>query len=796
MAGLLEKSRKAITKVFGHKDNTHAYLTSDSVVQRSSAAISPFEPFIEQMATTKEWIVYQLSGGINPIAYVFGLLPFLGWIRRYNKRWLVADLIAGCTLSLVMIPQGLSYAILANLSPEFGLFTTFAGASLYWLFGTSKDICIGATAVISLLVGKTGMSVIDKYPSFTREEVAKTHAFLSGCVFLALGLLRLGWVIELIPHVAISAFVTAAAITIALGQVPNLLGITGVNTRGSAYQVFIDTCKGLGRVKLDAAVGLTSLILLMSIKHLFGYLAVRMPHREKTWNTLSSLRLSLIVFLHIIISYLANRNIPAQEFKFRILGHIPAGFGHIGPPNFQLDLIKGLLSELPATVIVIIVEHIAIGKSLGQKNDYAIAPSQELVALGGINLAGPFIGAYAATASFGGSALLSKARAKTPLAGGFNAVILVLALYVLGRALYWTPVATMAALIIHAVISLPMSLDELHRLWLISPPDLVIYSIGLLTSIFSSLENGIYVTTALSACLLFVRLIHGKGQFLGRVQVYQYPNARSRSTSTIDPSLISTTPSRDSFFRIDRKDASNPSIDVGSPRPGVFIYRFPEGFNYVNQAQHMEFLYTYVVTETRRTSPLEYKNPGDRPWNEHVPSVFPDQLDSETSKPTLKALIFDFSAVNNIDTDAVHGLVVLRKQLERWSSPDTVQFHFASVDDRWVRRALVIAGFGYPSQRELEAPIPWAPVFSLAKKNALETTPYVVLTEPSSVSGRTATDIENVEIWNSSAEATPMGPGQLAVTHGINYPNFHVDLSAAVQALSAFTAQGESSAEV
>ncbi|KAI1465847.1 sulfate permease [Daldinia caldariorum] len=790
MAGLLEKSRKAITRVFGDKENAHAHLTPDSVVQRSSAAISPFEPFIEQIPTTREWIIDQLSGGANPISYFLGLLPFLGWLRRYNKRWLVADLIAGCTLSLVMIPQGLSYAILANISPEFGLFTTFAGASLYWLFGTSKDICVGATAVISLLVGKTGMNVVDRYPNFTLEEIAKTQAFLSGCVFLVLGLLRLGWIVELIPHVAISAFVTAAAITIALGQVPNLLGITGVNTRGSAYQVFIDSCRGLRRVKIDAAVGLTALLLLMSIKRLFGYLAVRTPHRKKTWDTLSSLRLSLTVFLYIVVSYLVNRNLPPEEFKFRILGHIPAGFGHIGPPSFQPDLIRSLLSELPATTIVIIVEHIAIGKSLGQKNDYTIAPSQELVALGGINLAGPFIGAYASTASFGGSALLSKARAKTPLAGIFNAVILVLVLYVLGQALYWTPVATMAALIIHAVISLPMSLSELHKLWLISPPDLVIYSIGLLTSVFSTLENGIYVTTALSACLLFIRLIHGQGQLLGRVQVYQYPNSRSRNTATTDPSLISTTPSRDAFFRIDRKDASNPSVHVESPRPGVFIYRFPEGFNYVNQAQHMEFLYTYVVKETCRTTPLEYKNPGDRPWNEHALCVSSDQPGSETSKPTLKALILDFSTVSNIDTDAIHRLVVLRKQLERWSSPDTVQFHFASVDDRWVRRALVMAGFGYPSQRELEAPIPWSPVFSLAKKNnAPETTPDGVLGGPSSVPRR---DIENAEIENSNGEAIPMGPGQLAVTHGVNYPNFHADLSAAVQAVSAFATQGES----
>ncbi|KAI1652612.1 sulfate permease [Daldinia decipiens] len=790
MAKMMGKNFLATVKMLGVKGNADAHLTPDSLIQRSSEAISPFEPFIEQIPTTKEWILEQFSNQINPISYFQRLFPFIGWVRRYNTRWLIADLIAGCTLSLVMIPQGLSNAILTNLSPEFGLFTTFAGASLYWVFGTSKDICVGATAVISLLVGKTGTSVIENHPKFTLEEVAKTHAFLAGCVFLILGLLRLGWIIELIPHVAISAFVTAAAITIALGQVPNLLGIRDVNTRGPAYGIFIDICKGLGRIKLDAVVGLTALLLLMSIKWLFQYLAVRKPHQEKMWNTLASLRLSFTAFLYNFISYLVNRNAPQEEFKFRILGHIPTGFGHIGPPTFQLELVKSLLSELPAIVIVIIVEHIAIGKSLAQKNDYSIVPSQELVAIGAINLAGPFIGAYASTASFGGSALLSKVRVKTPLAGTFSAVILVLALYVLGQVLYWTPVATMAALIIHAVINLPTSLDELRKLWLISPPDLVIYIVGLLASIFSTLENGIYLTTALSACLILVRLLRSQGQFFGRVQVQQYPNSRTRSSVTVGAPFTWADPPRDTFFRLDRKDASNPSIYVESPRPGVFIYRFPEGFNYVNQSQHMEFLLAYVTKETCRTTVLEYKNPGDRPWNEcpSRPQETSDQPGSETTKPTLKALVFDFSTVSNIDADAINGLIVLRKQLERWSSPETVQLHFASVDDRWVRRALAVAGFGYPRGRELEAPTPWNQVFSLAKKKAMETTCTALgesLVEPS----RIATTMENPENEQSGIEAAPMSTGQLAVTHGINYPNFHVDLTAAVRAITVFTTE-------
>ncbi|KAI8962734.1 sulfate permease [Daldinia sp. FL1419] len=782
---MLQKSFAAIAKALGVKCNTHSHVAPESIMRRSNEAISPFEPFIEQTPTTKEWFLEQLSNRTHPISYFISLFPFLQWIPRYNRRWLMADIIAGCTLSLLVIPQGLSYAMLANLSPEFGLFTTLAGASLYWTFGTSKDISVGATAVISLLVGKTGTTITEKDPNFTREDVAKTHAFLVGCIFLFLGLLRLGWIIELIPHVAISAFVTAAAITIALGQVPNLLGIRDVNTKNPAYQVLIDTCKGLGRTKLDAAVGLTALLLLMSMKRLFEYLSIRKPHLEKVWNTLSSLRLCSTVFLYILISYLVNRNVPQEESKFRILGHIPTGFGHNGSPTFQFKLVKSLLSELPATAIVVIVEHIAIGKSLGQKNDYVIVPSQELVSIGTINLLGPFVGGYASTASFGGSALLSKAGVKTPLAGIFNAVVLILALYVLGPTLYWTPIATMSALIIHAVLSLPTPLDELYKLWLISPPDLVVYAIGLLTSVFSTLENGIYVSTGLSMFLLLFRFLRNQGHFLGRVRVRQYPDLRVMNPALADSPGASRRPSRDAFFRLDRKDASNPCIDVESPRDGVFIYRFPEGFNYINQAKHMEFLLTRVTEETRRTTVLYYENAGDRPWNEPIPPASrpsPDQVDSEAAKPTLKAVIFDFSTVDNIDTGAVDGLVALHKQLERWSSPETVEFHFASVDDRWVRRALIEAGFGYPREGGLQAPIQWNPVFTLAKKAIGTTHSERTITQPSTM----ATSTGNAENGSSRGGTNPMGVEPLAATHGINYPNFHSDLMAAVGAITVF----------
>ncbi|KAI0880335.1 sulfate permease II [Annulohypoxylon maeteangense] len=802
------KVGKLLARGLGINLDEHQQGIPEGLVQRTTEIIHPFPPFLEELPTITLPYVHKSSNPKNTVitTYLSSLLPFTQWVRRYNAQWLLADAIAGFTLALIMIPQGLSYATLANLSPEYGLYTTLTGAFLYWIFGTSKDVAIGSTAVVSLLVGKSSTNVIEKHPEFAKEQVAKTHAFLAGCIFLFLGICRLGYILEFIPHVATSAFVTAAAITIICGQIPPLLGISRINTRGPAYQVFIDTCKGLSRIKVDAAIGVTTLILLIFVKWICEYMTRRHTHieeasgdcqadlrkkkRERICATVSCLRFLLAISFYIVISFLINRNSPFNEVKFQLLGKIPVGFSNVSPPTFQVALIGAVIPELPAALIIIIIEHVAIAKSFGRKNGYSISTSQELVALAATNIAGPFIGAYASTASFGGSAVFSKAGVRTPLAGIFNGAVIILTLFALQPVLYWIPKASLAALIIHAVSNLIEPPTEMYRLWMISPLDVIIYIAGVLTSIFSSLENGIYLTIITSAMFLLIRISKTPGRFMGRVRVHQYTKSLEERSVVSSSSFTSRTildqkmnvPSRDAFLPLDRKDASNPSIYVESPGPGVFIYRFADGFNYMNQTQHMERLLTHITKQTRRTQTLEYKSPGDRLWNER-PSSGPD---TEASKPTLKAVILDFATVNNINTGAIGGLVQLRAQLQRWADPYPAKWHFTNVGPRWVRRALVMAGFGYPLKEELGDNRNWNPVFTLAERNQRRGGESSLSNEPE-ISTRDSSNIRDVEMGNFGLGITPLETRKLVSTHGINYPNFHLDTTAAVEAVRGFT---------
>lgn len=190
---------------------------------------------------------------------------------------------SGVTVGFVVIPQGMAYALLAQLPAEYGLYTSFVGFILYWAFATSKDITIGTVAVMSTIVGNIVVKVRKEHPEMTAPDIARALSVIAGAVLLFIGLTRLGRIVELIPLVAITSFMTGAAISIGAGQVPALMGITGVATRGPTYLVIIDTLKGLPRTKLDAAMGLSALAMLYIIRSFCNFMAKKQPNRKKMW---------------------------------------------------------------------------------------------------------------------------------------------------------------------------------------------------------------------------------------------------------------------------------------------------------------------------------------------------------------------------------------------------------------------------------------------------------------------------------------------------------------------------------
>lgn len=240
-----------------------------------------------------------------------------------------------------------------------------------------------------------------------------------------------------------------------------------------------------------------------------------------------------------------------------------------------------------------IIEHIAISKSFGRINNYIINPSQELVAMGFTNVFGPFLGGYPATGSFSRTAIKSKAGVRTPLAGIFTAVVVLLALYALTSVFFFIPSASLSAIIIHAVGDLITPPREVYNFWRISPLEVIIFFAGVLLTVFTNIENGIYLTMATSFAVAMFRMAKSPGRFLGEVKVV--------SSTSLQESTTSSPQAHKTFLALDRSEGSNPDIDIKQPYPGVFIYRFGEGFNYINSARHLDKLTIHIFSQTRRT---------------------------------------------------------------------------------------------------------------------------------------------------------------------------------------------------
>jgi solute carrier family 26 (sodium-independent sulfate anion transporter), member 11 len=616
------------------------------------------DTYVEEEPTALEWLQELIPERSFYFRYLRNLFPFTKWIMRYNLQWLAGDLVAGITVGCVVVPQGMAYAKLAELDVEYGLYSSFMGVLIYWFFATSKDITIGPVAVMSTIVGNVVLEVQKDHPDIEGHVVASALAIICGAIITFIGLIRCGWIVEFIPLVAISAFMTGSAISIASGQVYNLMGISKdlFNTRGPTYMVIINSLKYLGHSKLDAAMGLTALTMLYLIRFACTYAAKKQPQRAKTFFFISTLRTAFVILLYTGIS--AGVNIHRRKHPaFKILGTVPRGFKHAAVPTINTEIISYFASELPASVIVLLIEHIAISKSFGRVNNYTIDPSQEMVAIGVTNLLGPFLGGYPATGSFSRTAIKSKAGVRTPFAGVITAVVVLLSIYALPAVFFYIPNSALAAVIIHAVGDLITPPNTVYQFWRVSPLEVIIFFAGVFVTIFSSIENGIYTTICVSVAVLLFRVVKANGHFVGRVKVHSVIG--DHLVDEKDQSPPGKDQTRNIFLPLDHNDGSNPAVHPEQPYPGVFIYRFSEGFNYPNANHYTDYLTAYIFANTRRTNPDSWPRPGDRPWNNPGPRAGKPEPD-RSHLPTLKAIILDFAAVNNVDVTSVQNLIDVR----------------------------------------------------------------------------------------------------------------------------------------
>jgi len=421
-------------------------------------------------------------------------LPMGEWLQGYDRATLSSDLVAALIVTVMLIPQSLAYAALAGLPPQVGLYASIAPLVLYALFGSSRVLAVGPVAVVSLM---TATAIGDLAPagSTVYWTAAITLAFLSGLMLLAMGALRLGFLAHFLSHPVISGFITASALLIAVGQLKVVLGVDapGDDFFGSSWELL----RRLTDSHLPtAALGLGTLAFLFWARGGVKPLLRRLGLGERLAEALARAAPVVGIAAGAALVWASS----AQEFGVRIVGTVPQGLPPLTLPSWELALWQQLAAPALLISVVGFVESVSVGQTLAAKRRQRIAPDRELVALGAGNLGAAFTGGFPVTGGFARSVVNFDAGARTPAAGVFTAVGILLVALLLTPALYFVPQAALAATIVVAVSSL-VDLRVLRSTWRYSRADFTAVAVTLLATLGIGVEAGLVAGVAVSLLL-------------------------------------------------------------------------------------------------------------------------------------------------------------------------------------------------------------------------------------------------------------------------------------------------------
>ena len=433
--------------------------------------------------------------------------PAAQWLARYKPQWLRHDAIAGVTLAAYGIPVSLAYASLAGLPPQYGVYCYLIGGLFYALFGSSRQLAIGPTSAISMLVGVTiaGMAAGD--PARFAAIAALTAIVIAAMCVVA-WLLRLSSLVNFISETILLGFKAGAALTIALTQLPKLFGVNG----GGEH--FFERVLILGSQipETNLAVltfGLVALAVLLLGEKL-------LPGRP-------------IALMVVVVSIVVLSVTPLASLGFSVVGALPQGLPDFQLPGLRVRDVDGVMPLAFACLLLAYVESVSAARTLALKNGYEINPRQELLGLGAANLAAGFFQAYPVAGGLSQSSVNDKAGAKTPLALVFCSITIGLCLLYLTGLMSNLPNVVLAAIVLVAVKGL-IDIKELRHVWRVSKFEFIVSMVALAAVLVLGILKGVLVAVLVSMLMLIHRAANPHVAFLGRI-----PGTRSYSDMERNP---------------------------------------------------------------------------------------------------------------------------------------------------------------------------------------------------------------------------------------------------------------------
>ncbi|CAN0900157.1 Probable sulfate transporter 3.4 [Linum grandiflorum] len=457
---------------------------------------------------------------VKAIQYVF---PIIGWLRSYDLDVFRSDAIAGLTIASLAIPQGISYAKLANLPAIIGLYSSFVPPLIYVVLGSSRHLGIGPVSVASLVIG----SMLSEQVSPEKEtelyvSLAFTCTFFAGLLQAGLGIFRLGFIIDFLSKATLTGFMAGVAVIVILQQLKGLFGIVHFTKQMQIIPVLKSVIQEEKEWTWETVVICVSFLAILLVAR---HISARRP--KLFW--VSALAPLTSVIISTIIMFLFKKKLH----RVSTIGKLPEGLNpsslkrlYFHGPYLALVIKTGILSG-----ILSLTEGIAVGRTCASMNNYQIDGNKEMIAIGAMNMCGCLCSCYVVSGGFARSAVNYNAGAKTAISNVVMALAVMITLLLLMPLFYYTPNAVLAAIIISAVIGF-IDLNAAYHLYKLDKLDFLIFLCSFFGVLFLSVPIGLAIAIGISLLKIILNVSRPFTSVLGNIpgtQIYRdvacYSNA-------------------------------------------------------------------------------------------------------------------------------------------------------------------------------------------------------------------------------------------------------------------------------
>jgi len=411
------------------------------------------------------------------------IFPFLSWFRLTTRETIKADFIAGLTGAVIVLPQGVAFALIAGLPAEYGLYTAMVTPIVAALFGSSLHLVSGPTTAISIVV----FSAVSHHAAPGSPEfisLALTLTLLAGVYQLAFGLARLGALVNFVSHTVVIGFTAGAAILIATSQMKHIFGIS-IPKGESFLHTWVGLFNGLGQTNLY--------LVIIAVATIITALLVKKINRK-----LPNLLAGMVVGSVLALIFKDSTN------GIALVGEIPAHLPPFSVPEFSFATIKRLAPEAFAVALLGLIEAVSISRAVATKSSQRINANQEFIGQGLSNIVGSFFSSYAGSGSFTRSGINYDAGAQTPLSAIMAAIFLMIIVLLIAPLTAYLPIAAMGGIILLVAYKL-IDFHHIIKILTLSKSETAILLTTFFATLFLELEFAIYMGVLLSLVLFLAK---------------------------------------------------------------------------------------------------------------------------------------------------------------------------------------------------------------------------------------------------------------------------------------------------